>query len=475
MSNAVQIRVKEIDFFQRPVTLRLPFRFGIVTLTEAPQAFVRVRVENQRGQSAWGAAAEMLAPKWLDKNPALSNEDNFDQLRRSLSLTREGYLADSSPRTAFALFADHYPQQTAACAAEDLNELVASFGPAVIDRAILDALCRLENITYQEAIRHNLPAIDPAQLSPDLAGFDLTAWLASLKPRNNIYARHTVGLVDPITAAEQENPVQDGLPETLEEVIAAYGQRYFKLKVGGDVEADIDRLSRIAAVLDRSPEPYYATLDGNEQYADSEGILALWQALSEKPGLQRLAASILFIEQPISRTNALSQDIHRLSAAKPVIIDESDAAMDSFVQAKALGYRGVSSKNCKGVYRSLLNYARCAQWNSQAGGEASFFMSGEDLTTQAGLSVQQDLAQVCLLGLTHVERNGHHYVDGFGTAPEAEAEAFLNAHPGLYQRQNQRVRLRIAKGLIDTHSLQTVGFAHPDTAQPDWDSMETFS
>ncbi|MCB1807311.1 MAG: mandelate racemase, partial [Candidatus Competibacteraceae bacterium] len=93
----------------------------------------------------------------------------------------------------------------------------------VIDRAILDALCRLENITYQEAIRHNLPAIDPAQLSPDLAGFDLTAWLASLKPRNNIYARHTVGLVDPITAAEQENPVQDGLPETLEEVIAAYG------------------------------------------------------------------------------------------------------------------------------------------------------------------------------------------------------------------------------------------------------------
>ncbi|MEZ5592610.1 MAG: hypothetical protein R3F53_18680 [Gammaproteobacteria bacterium] len=77
--------------------------------------------------------------------------------------------------------------------------------------------------------------------------------------------------------------------------------------------------------------------------------------------------------------------------------------------------------------------------------------------------------------MTHVERNGHHYVDGFGTAPEAEAEAFLNAHPGLYQRQNQRVRLRIADGLIDTHSLQTVGFAHPDTAQPDWDSMETFS
>jgi hypothetical protein len=40
-------------------------------------------------------------------------------------------------------------------------------------------------------------------------------------------------------------------------------------------------------------------------------------------------------------------------------------------------------------------------------------MSAEDLTTQAGLAVQQDLALVNLIGLTHVERNGHHYVNGF--------------------------------------------------------------
>ncbi len=36
------------------------------------------------------------------------------------------------------------------------------------------------------------------------------------------------------------------------------------------------------------------------------------------------------------------------------------------------------------------------------------FLSGEDLTCQAGLAVQQDLALVSLLGLSHVERNGHH-------------------------------------------------------------------
>ena len=52
-------------------------------------------------------------------------------------------------------------------------------------------------------------------------------------------------------------------------------------------------------------------------------------------------------------------------------------------------------------------------------------MSAEDLTTQAGLSVQQDLALVNLLGITHVERNGHHYVNGMAALPRAEQQAFL--------------------------------------------------
>ena len=86
----------------------------------------------------------------------------------------------------------------------------------------------------------------------------------------SIAARHTVGLVDPIVAADQApgTRVGDGLPETLEEVVAAYGQRCFKLKVGGDRQADIERLVRIAGVLDTVPEGLRVTLDGNEQYDD---------------------------------------------------------------------------------------------------------------------------------------------------------------------------------------------------------------
>ena len=71
----------ETRCFERDVTLRMPFRFGVVTLTHAPQIFLRACIRLEDGRTGWGTAAEMLAPKWFDKNPALSNEENFQQLR----------------------------------------------------------------------------------------------------------------------------------------------------------------------------------------------------------------------------------------------------------------------------------------------------------------------------------------------------------------------------------------------------------
>src|SRR5205085_399301 len=76
------------------------------------------------------------------------------------------------------------------------------------------------------------------------------------------------------------------------------------------------------------------------------------------PRLRRLVASIAFIEQPIKRQNALTADVSALSKEKPVIIDESDDTLDAFPRARALGYRGVSSKTCKGIYKSIINAAR---------------------------------------------------------------------------------------------------------------------
>ncbi|MEP6701573.1 MAG: mandelate racemase, partial [Betaproteobacteria bacterium] len=283
MAEAPLFVVREIELYERPVKLRLPFRFGIVTLTECPQAFVRARVEFADGDGAWGAAAEMLAPKWFDKNPALTNEDNFDQLRDVLRMARAAYLSDVSPASAFGHFARHYDSHLRAAAAKGYNPLLANYGPALIDRAVLDALCRCRGVSFYFAMRANLPGIGRLQSAhsatagdvwPPFAGFDFDAFLQGLVPATSIEARHTVGMLDAITADDLEGRarVGDGLPETLEEVIAVYGHRYFKLKVGGKIAADLPRLKAIATVLDRIAEPYFVTLDGNEQFDDAQGI-----------------------------------------------------------------------------------------------------------------------------------------------------------------------------------------------------------
>jgi hypothetical protein len=459
--------VRDVRLYERDVRLRLPFRFGAATLTQATEAYARVRVEIKDGRSAWGQAAEMLAPKWFDKDPGHSDADNAEHLRVALRLAKALYTEGRIAHTAFGLYAEGHHFQVAEGARRGLNALEAGFGPALLDRAVLDALASLHGMSLADAVRANLPGIDPAHFLPEFSGFDVAAFLGALRPAARLHVRHTVGLVDPIGALDRRERVGDGLPETLEEVIAAYGHRYFKLKVAGEPGADVARLAAIAAVLDRLPEPYHVTLDGNEQYPSVEAVLDLWQRVEREPALRRLAGAVLFVEQPLARKVALIGDVGALAARRPVIIDESDADLDAFPEARAAGYRGVSSKTCKGFYKAILNRARCALWNAAAGREL-YFMSGEDLTQQAGVALQHDLALVSLLGLSHVEKNGHHYVNGMAGRPAAEQRRFAEAHGDLYVAGDP-VRVRIADGQVAIASLDCAGFA--SAAEPDWDSM----
>jgi L-alanine-DL-glutamate epimerase-like enolase superfamily enzyme len=454
MNEAVEIEVLEVELYERDTTLRMPFKFGVVILTESPQCFARVRVRLPDGSGHWGVSAEILAPKWFDKNLELSNEDNFEQLRRALR-SAAGLYTGAGRHTPFGLYSTTYDEQIRRCGEHGDGALVACYGPALLDRAVLDAVCRGLGISFFQAVQRNVPGLTTDE-------FDVAPFLAGLSPAAAVHARHTVGMVDPIS--HNPEPVGDGLPETLAQVIETYGHRYFKIKVGGDMAADVARLQEIAAVLDTISDEYYLSLDGNEQYTDVAGVAALLDAIEAEPALKRFNASTLFVEQPIARSVALDVDVSALSARIPVIIDESDATLDAFPRARALGYRGVSSKSCKGLYKSMINAARCANWGE------GYFMSGEDLTTQAGVCVQQDLALASMIGLTHIERNGHHYVNGFNGASVAEQEAFLAAHPDMYHRADGVVRLTIEGGRIAIGSLDRPGFAVG--AEPDFGAMK---
>jgi hypothetical protein len=457
--DAARFSVVEVECFERPVSLRLPFRFGSATVREAPQAFVRARIAAPDGHGASGMAAELMIPKWFDKDPAHDNARNVDDLRASLLAAVDAYTADRTAATAFGHAARHYRALLDQGARAGRNALVSSYGAALVDRAVLDAVCKAHDVPFATAARGNLAGVD-TRLTPDLDGFALDAFLGALPSRDSIDARHTVGLVDAL---------DDGSPDALAALIARYGHRYFKVKLGGDVDADIERVARIAAVLDRTAD-YAVTLDGNEQFADVTVVRTLHDVIAGRAALRRFAQSVLYLEQPLARGATFDVDVCGAAGEWPLLIDEADDTLEAFPRARRRGYAGVSSKSCKGVYKSLLNAARCVQWNAR-GDTPQAFVSGEDLTSQAGIAVQQDLALVTLLGLSHVERNGHHYVDGFAGqgAGARERDAFLAAHPDLYVADGDNVRLRIVDGRIDCASLARPGFAAD--AVPDVSTM----
>ena len=448
--NMAVVHVRQVQLFQRPVTLRLPFRFGAATVTQAPQAFVRVQVD-VNGQRSVGASAELMVPKWFDKNPALTHEQNFEQLRTALRLAAAGWCDAGRQASVHVLSLNAGDEVLRQAGALGLPRLAAQFGPAQLDKAVADAVLRALGLGWCDGLR---------------AGVLGDPWSRSLgiSTPQHVALRHTVGLADRLLDGDPGPDPQDGLPATLQQAIAACGLTHFKLKLSGRADDDLQRLQRIAALLDRSAPDARVTLDGNESFADAHALAGFWQRLRATPALQGLHRRTLLLEQPLPRAQALSVPLHGLGIDVPVIIDESDDHDQALDEALALGYRGISSKACKGLFRSLRNAAALAARPGQG-----LLLSGEDLTCQAGLAVQQDTLLAASLGVTHIERNGHHYVDDFGSAPEAEARRFAAAHPGLYEHPHGRVRLAVHGGRLDLSSLHGPGFA--SGAFPDWDTL----
>jgi hypothetical protein len=448
-----RVAVRDIAFFERPVRFVRPFRFGAVVINSAAQAFVRAEIEIEGKGISVGASAELLVPKWFDKRPHLSPEQTVAELRRSLAIARDLYLTHQGFETAFGLHGQRIADQVEACAKEDIPALAAAYGPAEIDKAILDALLRGLGVNFFDGMADNIAGID-ARLSPDLRDDDIGLFLSRSRRMERVAIRHTVGLDDQVEGT-------GGVADSHENA----GACYFKLKLNGNPEADATRLIRIGQQLATLPHDYRVTLDANEQYADLAALGALADRLDRDDALQPVAAKLLYIEQPMPRDTTAQSPLGAL-ARRDFIIDEADDGYGAFPAARALGYRGISSKSCKGIYKSIVNATRAAKWS---GPDAAFFISGEDLTCQAGLAVQQDLALGALIGVTHAERNGHHYVDGFGEAPAAEAQAFRSVHPDLYAGDGSSIRLSIHGGDLLTGSLVAPGFA--TGVHPVWSSL----
>jgi hypothetical protein len=435
---------------------------------------VVVDVEATDGRRVRGYAGDNLAPKWFDKDPSKSFRDNIKDELAAIRIAHQAYLeAAKVPRSVFQIWLDAFAECRRLGPGLHLNPLTVSFGSSFFERALADAAARLAGADVVALLRQDLLEIRPAAVHRELEQEDLVRWTLAVPPQT-LAVRHTVGLLDPITAADvpADGWLRDGLPQTLEDCIRTYGLRYFKVKVEGRLEEDLGRLQAVATILDRLiAEPYVVSLDGNEQYKALDDFVALLEAMAKTSGLTRFRRSILFVEQPLDRAVALDPAVTKGLAeiGPPLVIDESDGELDSFKTAVKLGYRGVSTKNCKGIFKSFLNRSLVERWNGQRKLGAHLFMTAEDLTTPSVIPLLQDFATVRALGITHVERNGHHYVKGLAHCSPRERNQATRLHRDLYRGDDSGARLRIESGFVRVGSLGLPGYGGP--SEPDLSSM----
>jgi hypothetical protein len=422
---------------------------------------LRLKVETSEGGLLTGVSACGVPPLWFDKAAGKTHADNIQDLSISIRLALDEYMKlDAAPVWFLHKIAE--PIIRKAAEAKGLNDLTAGYGVALTDSALIDAACRLTGVTFHSALKGNLLGF----------GADFAA-LIPAKPMERIALRHTVGLVDPIVDADITEPVNDGLPESLEQVVRHYRARFFKIKISGDAAGSRDRLRRIASVLDSQAGDYRATLDGNEQFHDMGEFALFIRDAKTDPALRNLWERTLLIEQPVGRAHSLidavAEPLKEVSAFKPVIIDESDGSDDAVDRALALGYQGISAKNCKGVFRTLHSFRRIKEIEAQ--GKPTPILSSEDLTNTPVFPLHQALCVAAALGIRHSERNGHHYIIGFDYLSPKEREDALREFPSLYAARAQGSPVvRIEDGHFSLKELNMNGFG--TASEPDWEFLE---
>lgn len=431
--------IKRAEWSERAVTMRLPFKFGNTEVRGTAEAYCTLQVEID-GRIVEGHSAQLMVPRWFDKRENLSNADTVDELRAIVNVAIDRCVDMTG--SAIAISRD-LRAETIQALPTDTPALAAGFGPALIEMALIDAICRATAQPFWQAARSDLFGLVEA-CPPDLPPEVLKASLSDIAAPTTIRLRHTIGFGAPLLPSDIGlDAPDDGLPICVEDVLAATGISAFKIKLKGDPDADLAWLHDIAGVLKNVPS-LAITLDANEQYDPAE-FSAFLSGFKNDGALGSLRAALRFIEQPFAREIALTT-LGPVDFDVALVIDESDDSEDAFPRALALGWSGTSIKSCKGVLRALLNRARAKA--------AGAILSGEDLTCQPGLCWEQDTAMAAACGVQDVERNGHHFAGGMQGAPQSEIDQRLVSHSDIYASVVGRPTLRIENGHVNITSLE---------------------
>ena len=113
----VSLKITGTSIHQTQLKTRMPFKYGIATMTEVPMVFVQVETEVD-GRPSWGVSSDLLPPKWFTKVP----DDPLEQEIADMLRVIHHAMAISKIETpsAFAAWRTIYEQQAAWAKAENI-------------------------------------------------------------------------------------------------------------------------------------------------------------------------------------------------------------------------------------------------------------------------------------------------------------------------------------------------------------------
>ena len=447
MTKPTDIRILEATCEFEAIAFRTPLKFGGRVTENTTLINVEVTVENQQGDYGSGFGSMPIGNIWAWPSETVSPDDAESAMAEFAE--RAVALVDSFPEFGhpmdimFGLSAEYHHLGRSVASQRGIEESIPELAQLVaaspVDAAVHDAFGRVNNISAFNALSADHMSNDlGTYLDDQFAGEYLDAYtLRDPKPSLPLY--HLVGALDPLTDADIASRIDDGLPETLPEWIAADGLTHLKIKLNGDdLDWDVQRVLSIEKVAAEAQaargcaEWWYST-DFNEKCENGEYVLAVLAKVRE--GSESAWERIQYIEQPTSRDLEANPDVkmHEAAAIKPGVIDEALGDYDSLLLCREQGYSGVALKACKGQTDSLLLAAAAQKFD--------MFLCVQDLTCPGASFLHSASLAARIPGVQAIEGNGRQYCPG----PNRQ---WAKQFPGMFE---------ITDGTVATAELGGVG------------------
>ncbi len=347
------IRILEVKASYEQVTARTPLKFGAVVVPECTYCTVKITVENGAGQVAEGYGGIFLMDFWGWPDPNLDHQAKVEAMQaitEAYCALVSAYEGPSHPIDIFFDLEDDLRRiSQEVCVQRKLQPCIPP-----VDAALHDAFGNVNGIDVYSGYGRDFCSDLSRWLGPDFKGKYISQYI---KPAYDRFVPifHLVGGLDKLTRAEvDDTDPDDGLPNSLDDWIAAQGMHCLKVKLRGhDLDWDVERMLAVYRIgmeelgkLNRADE-LLMTADTNEQCDSPQYIIEMLAHIKEQS--HDCFDKILYIEQPTERDMAAHRhDMRELSAIKPVLVDESLTDLESFDLAMELGWSGIALKTCKG-------------------------------------------------------------------------------------------------------------------------------